>query len=236
MSKKIVFCHGDKGGVGKSVLAAALVDIALDHGPVALIEGDLKIRDLARRYEAVEGVTGYLIDLARPDSSQDAAIVLFDALERAGLPDCVIINLPASASGTVDQEADVIKAAATDMGYSIRVGWMLGAGEDSARLAAESALCRIADRKVAIHNAAFGPITHSTWPTHPARAGWRKSGGLEVEMPALAARVMSEIRDRPGRFAEFGQPAGGLTIISRQIVVSWRRAMAAGPCKILLED
>lgn len=234
MNKRIVFCHGDKGGVGKSVLAAALVDFALDHGPVALVEGDLKIRDLARRYDAVDGVTGYLIDLARPDSAQDAAIMLFDALEKAGAPPVVIVNLPASGSATVDREADLIAAAAGTMGYSMTVGWVLGAGEDSARLASESTLCRVADRKIAIHNAAFGDISRSAWLMHAARGEWKHTGGLEAQMPALAARVMAEIRDKPGRLADFEHPAGGLTIISRQIVTNWRRAVA-GLCDQLLK-
>lgn len=235
MSKKITFCHGDKGGVGKSVLAAALVDYALDIvGEVALVEGDLKIADLARRYESVPGVAGFLVDLARPDGAEDAAITLFDALEKAGSPPVVIVNLPAAASGTIDREADLIAAAAVGLGYSIRVGWMLGAGEDSARLASESTLCRVADRKIAIHNGAFGDISRSAWLSHQARAEWKQTGGMEAEMPALATRVMAEIRDKPGRLADFEQPVGGLTVISRQIVVAWRRAMT-GLCSQLLE-
>ena len=42
---KIVISHGDKGGAGKSVVAAVTVDYFLELGvSTALVEGDLKTR------------------------------------------------------------------------------------------------------------------------------------------------------------------------------------------------
>ncbi len=234
--KKIILIHGDKGGVGKSTLAAALVDIALRAGPVCVVEGDIKIADVARRYAGITGVSGLAIDLARPDGSEDAIITLFDKIEAAAAPEIIIVNLPAGASSTVDAQAEILSSVAREMGYEIRVAWLLGAGEDSARLAAESALCDIADRKIAVYNSAFGEPSRAVWMTHPARDAWLSSGGLETIMPALASRVMTEIRDRPGRYSTLAAPDSGLTVLSSRIIKNWLTAIAAGPASLMLDD
>jgi hypothetical protein len=234
--KKLIIIHGDKGGVGKSTLTCALIDLALTESPVCVVEGDVKIADVARRFTGVAGVTGLQIDLARPDGSEDAAISLFGSLESAGAPATVIVNLPASASGTIDTQSSIICAAAQEMGYDVRVGWLLGPGEDSARLAGTSAICAAADRKVAVYNGAFGAPDRAAWLNHASRAEWKKTGGLESIMPALAARVMSDIRDMPGRYSDLATAGSGLTIISRQVIKNWLRSIQIGPGRLLLED
>ncbi|MBU2768362.1 protein mobD, partial [Acidithiobacillus ferrivorans] len=51
MKQTIIFSHGDKGGVGKSVVAALLVDMALQRfGKASLIEGDTTTPDVYGRY------------------------------------------------------------------------------------------------------------------------------------------------------------------------------------------
>jgi len=236
MMKKIVCCHGDKGGVGKTVLATALIDIALAVGPVTLVEGDTKIADAAARYRGTQNLSGLLIDLARPDGSEDAAIRLFEAIEQAGSPETIIINLPASASSTIDAQADVIRAAADELGYDLRVAWLLGPGEESARLAATSDLCAVADRRIAVHNAVFGEVGRSAWTRHKAKTDWMASGGLETVLPTLAPRVMTSIRDLQGRYSVLTEPNSGLSVISRQIIKNWLRAVESGPGRLMLSD
>ena len=127
MKKKLILVHGDKGGVGKSTLASLIVDAALEaFGKVAVVEGDEKIDDVSSRFAGVQGVTGFMVDLARPDASEEAVIALFEELEGAGLPDLVVVNTPASASATLDRQAAVLVEAAHDMGYSVRMAGVPG--------------------------------------------------------------------------------------------------------------
>lgn len=220
--KHIIIVHGDKGGVGKTTVAGLSADYAVKkHGSVVVVEGDLKIGDIARRFRGVAGVQGLAVDLARPDGSEDAAVALFSEIEKLDA-DLVVINTPASASLTIDRQADIIVPAAHDLGYAVHVAWLLGPGDDSARLAGESQLCRLADRKVAIVNKAFGQTI--AWAHHPARAAWLESGGIEGELPVLSERTMAAVRDLPGRYSVIAQDLGALNTIQRSAVHRWVHA------------
>lgn len=51
---RIIFSHGDKGGVGKSTIASAIADYLQSEGePVAIIEADTQNPDVARMFENV---------------------------------------------------------------------------------------------------------------------------------------------------------------------------------------
>lgn len=235
--KKLTIVHGDKGGVGKSTLAAAIADAILEqYGRVAIIEGDEKIDDVAARFAEVPGVKGFTVDLARPDASEEAVIGLFDEIEAGGLPDHVVINTPASASATLDKQAGVLIEAAHDLGYEVCVAWLLGPDESSAALSTESALCRLADRKVAVVNGRFGDGKRFAWTKHPARTAWLESGGLESVLPALTDRAMTAISDQPGRYSTLAGPDSPLSTITRKYVHQWVRAAWDGPVRLLLED
>ncbi len=237
MKKKLVLGHGDKGGVGKSTLISLAVDYALGkYGPVAVVEGDETIDDVARRFEGVDGVTGFMVDLSRPDRPEEAVIQLFEELERHGLPDTVVINTPASASATLDKQAAIFVDAAHEMGYSVRVGWMLGPDENSAALSAQSELCKLADLKIAILNERFGDGKRFAWAKHPARAAWIASGGLEAALPALTDTACNAAREHAGRFTVLAAPGSPLTTISRRYVGDWVRKAFEGPVDMLFAD
>ena len=231
--KTLLIIHGDKGGNGKSTLSVLAADFAIEQfGRVAIVEGDAKINDVARRFAGVPEVAGYLVDLARQDASEDAAVRLFEEMERSGA-EHVIINTPASASSTIDAQADLILPAARDLGYRIVVGWMIGADEDSARLAGESRLCREADRRVAVVNERFGSLDKLIWNRHPARANWLESGGLEATLPELTARVADVVRQHPGRISSLVKTESGLPVITRTVIKRWVNSAWSGPCAML---
>ena len=55
--KTVIFSHGDKGGVGKSTIAAVMVSSIADRaGHCAIIDGDVKTPDLYNRYAGTPGV------------------------------------------------------------------------------------------------------------------------------------------------------------------------------------
>lgn len=234
--KIILIVHGDKGGIGKSLVAALATDFAVHrYGKCAVVEGDSKIDDVARRFRDVPEVSGYLVDLARADASEDAAVRLFEELERSGA-DHVVINTPASASSTIDAQSDLIVSAAHDLGYQVVVAWMVGPGEDSARLATESALCRDADRKVAVINEHFGPVEKLVWAKHPARDAWLASHGLEATLPDLTERVANDVRSSTGRISLLAHPSSGLPVITRTVIQRWVNASWTGPCTALFGE
>ena len=236
-TKKLVLGHGDKGGVGKSTLISLAIDYALGkYGPVAVVEGDETIDDVARRFEGVAGVAGYMVDLARPDRSEEAVMQLFEELERAGLPATVVINTPASASATLDKQAAIFIDAAHDLGYSVRVGWMLGPDENSAALSTQSELCKLADLRVAIINERFGDGKRFAWAKHPARAAWLAEGGRESALPALTDSAMTAVREHPGKYTDLAAPGSALSTIARRYVGDWTRKAFAGPVGMLFAD
>jgi hypothetical protein len=234
--KKLILGHGDKGGVGKSTLISLCVDFALTHGPACVIEGDATIDDVAARFVGVTGITGFGVDLSRPDASEEAVIGVFEALEREGLPDTVIINTPASASATLDRQAAVFIEAAHELGYSVRVGWMVGPDENSAALSTTSALCGLADRKIAILNGRFGDPQKFLWARHKARAAWLESGGLEAVLPPLTDTAMHAVREHMGRYTDLSKPGAALSTITRKYLGDWCRRSFEGPVAALFAD
>lgn len=112
MKKAIIFSHGDKGGVGKSTVAATITDLLLAGGKrVAIVEGDVDNADVARRFEKVSSVQIARIRLADFSEHQTAVNALFDFVHgvvEGDTADAIVVNLPASASSTIDREAELL--------------------------------------------------------------------------------------------------------------------------------
>lgn len=222
--KKMLFVHGDKGGVGKSTFAALLADFYLHQNrAIAVIEGDKTVRDVAPRFENVAEARVVEIDLARPDMSEDAVVALFSALE-SNLSDTeiAIINTPASSSSTLDKQADIIAPTVREMGFSLVVCWMVDIGVDSVLMADKSELCKMADQKVAVQNCRLKSAEALPWHRHPVREKWLSEGGIEIVLPGITERVISKVRDIQAPFSHIVQDReNGLTIVERQSLKRW---------------
>lgn len=233
---RLYVSHGDKGGVGKSLLSCLLADHLLSrHGAVTIVEGDGTISDVARRFQGVPGVSGMSVDLAKPDNALDAIMALFEALENAGSPEHVVLNLPASASATLDQCGEVIGETAEGLGYALHVAWLNAGDEDSARLCVQSELCRRADKRVVVVNDRT-PSAWQTWQSRPERKEWCKTGGQEARLPVLVERAAVVMRERPGRLVDLTEPGSGLPLVTHQVLKSWLRACNSGPVAALIGD
>lgn len=233
---RLYVSHGDKGGVGKSLLASLLIDHLLqERGVVTAIEGDNTASDVARRYAETPGVSGLSVDLSRPDNAIDAVMRLFETLEEAGAPQDVVLNLPASASATLDQVSDIFCETATGLGYRLHVAWLLGGDEDSYRLSIKSALCRQADHRVAVVNERV-PSAWAAWQAREERREWIGTGGLEARLPALTERAAVIMRDQLGKISELTQPKAGLPLITRTVIRQWLAKVENGPIAALVGD
>lgn len=227
--KTILVLHGDKGGVGKSTTATLAADwVRRQFGTVLVVEGDETIFDVAPRFDGVDGVTTIAVDLARPDMSEDAIVALFSEIERAGGDSHIVVNTPASASRTLDAQADLIVPTLEALGYTLLVGWMVDVGEDSAVLSGQSKLCALARHKIAIRNERLKPADRLPWEHHSARLAWRESGGSEGILPGLTERVAARLRDLPSVPFSALIEDQRLTIVERQAIKRWVNGAWAG--------
>ncbi|MBN2700568.1 MAG: hypothetical protein JXR29_03860 [Methylothermaceae bacterium] len=220
---QIIFSHGEKGGVGKSLIASILIDSAINKfgaDQVLVVEGDPGIKDVADRYRGY--VRGEAIPLNRPDpmAAQDAVSHLFDRIT-VHAAKVVVVNLPSAAGETLDPLApDLIAPAAEALGIEIGVTFAVGPGIESVRAAQrsqESGLVSICPpgHRLAVLNAHLGT---------PGRFAWQSEDndweGHESTLPPLLERVASKMRSIPGPLAVV-EESGDLQVIERLILKKW---------------
>jgi len=128
-SKTVIFSHGDKGGVGKSLVCATLVDLLIEDGVrVALVDGDTDNADVAQRFEN-SGIPIAKIRLSDFSEYETAVNRMLnfaqEAIERHGT-EVIVVNLPAGASATVDRDPQVIEDALGGIDAKLRVILSLG--------------------------------------------------------------------------------------------------------------
>lgn len=219
--KTILMVHGDKGGVGKSTFASLTADFVLHQfGKVAVVEGDAIAGDVGSRFVNCDGATVIYVDLARPDMSEEAVVRLFTLIEQnADMADHIVINTPASASKTLDAQADLIKPAVEALGYKFIVAWMIDIGDDSAILSTKSKMCQVADLKVAVRSERIKEISLLPWAKRPERKEWLNTGGIEVTVSALSERVIEKTRKASTYTDIMTDPK--LAVIERAAIKRW---------------
>ena len=235
--KHLVISHGDKGGVGKSIFSMLAVEFGLFSGRnVAIVEGDTKIGDVKARYEDVVSVLSVNLDKSGKDA-ENAIATLFSHLE-ALQSDLVVMNLPANSHKAIDAYAEIIVPVAQELGLQICVAWMIGRESSSATMAIESAICQLANRKMAVVNRHESDFDRDYyWFTAPQyREKWIVSGGLTGEIPELASRVGARVKEYQGQsFASLVGPESPLFIVERQIIKHWLQKSWQGSVIPLLE-
>ncbi|MGE0049354.1 MAG: hypothetical protein AB7T01_10545 [Acidithiobacillus sp.] len=223
--KHLVISHGDKGGVGKSIYSMLAVEFGLFSGRnVAIVEGDTKIGDVKARYENVVPILSVNLDKSGKDA-ENAIATLFSHLETLQ-SDFVVMNLPANSHKAIDAYAEIIAPVAQELGLQVCVAWMIGRESSSATLASESAICKLADRKMAVVNRHESDFDRDYyWFTAPQyREEWIASGGLTGEIPELASRVGAKVKEYQGQsFASLAGTESPLFIVERQIIKNWLR-------------
>lgn len=206
---RILFAHGDKGGVGKSLVAAAAVDYCIaNHRPVGLIEGDKTQPDVALRYNGLIDIEA--VNLQRSDNRQKAGRQLVDeAVQKlaanTGDSHIVVVNLPASASNTLDNIAESIVAAASIYGHTCSVVYCLGPlrpATDGIRASAQSGLIHAIKPNITVaYNEYLGNPKHWDYFTSGARdeIGTRFH---EIRIPALDEELANKVFSTRRPFSE----------------------------------
>ena len=181
MKQTIIFSHGDKGGVGKSVVAALLVDMALQRfGKVTLIEGDTTTPDVQGRYKNADMVLSVALPLNLAGDVSTAIANLAGWLENSNQGDraVTVVNLPANASETLDGLSDMLVSVCEDLGYDVAACYSIGKGADAAnslrRSLDDGFLSRLdPDRRLVVVPEFFGGKESFVWFTRPDAGNYR---------------------------------------------------------------
>ena len=235
--KRIYISHGDKGGVGKSIVAAVLTEFLLkDDTPVSLVEGDPSQPDVGIRYMDDPAVRLGALPLNRAGDAETAMADLSYWLEQeAG--DQVVINLPAGASETLDQLAEPLRMVADALGYTLYCTYSLGKGDTPAAGLAKSlnsGVLRYIDpaHRLALFPAFQGKQESFAWYSHKAR----KDADLrESVMPALSPRaVFDKMLHARGRIRTLAQEGGeGILVYDKIAMHRWLQQSFAALAPIL---
>jgi hypothetical protein len=223
---KIHFIGGEKGGVGKSVVARLLVQWAIDKQlPFAAVDADESHGALLRHYATyARGV-----DLARPESVDEIVSLALDADRR------VIVDLPAQSDRLVAAwlaEAGVLELL-RESSVDVTFWHVMDDGKDSiatlGRLLERHAGKRRDNvRFVVVENLGRGK-EFSLFDRSPARAAATAAGALTIQLPELAASAMRKVDRSDGSFwAAVNNPefaADLFTRMDRQRIKAWMLAV-----------
>jgi hypothetical protein len=219
----IHFIGGEKGGVGKSVMARLLAQYWIDRGKAfAGVDGDLSHGALVRHY----GDFSQFVDLSSNDSADQI-------LDRAlGAERRVLVDLPAQSAKTLDawlSGANVL-ALARELGAPITF-WYVSDGGFASVAHIEKSLDRYGDQvsHVVVRN--FGRSSDfSQLEASSAMSKLDAVSGKLVNLPGLDGSAMYKL---DGRGASFWAAANGtegehaLKTLERERVKLWlQRAYA----------
>ena len=215
---KIHFVGGEKGGVGKSVVARLLVQWAIDKNlPFAAVDADESHGALLRHYSTFARA----VDLTRPESVDEIVSLALDDDQR------VIVDLPAQSDRLVASwltEAAVLDLAA-ESNIDVVFWHVMDDGKDSI-----ATLGRLIDRHgskvryVIVENLGRGK-EFSLFDRSPVRAAASAAGAVTIQIPELYAPAMRKIDRSDGSFwavvnnADFAPDL--FTRMDRQRIKAW---------------
>lgn len=183
---QIHFIGGEKGGVGKSVVARLLAQYWIDRGfPFAGVDGDASHGALVRHYRDFS----QFVDLSSNDSADQI-------LDRAlGAERRVLVDLPAQSARALDawlRGANVL-ALAKELGAPITF-WHVSDGGFASVLQIDKALDRYRDgvTHVVVRNHARSK-DFSQLDASPAMSKLAALAGKVVELPELDATAMYKL-------------------------------------------
>ena len=219
---KIHFIGGEKGGVGKSVVARLFVQWCIDKQlPFVAVDADESHGALLRHYPTFARA----VDLARPESADEIASLALDADRR------VIVDLPAQSDRLVAAwlaEAGVLDLA-RESNVEVIFWHVMDDGKD-----AIATLGRLVERhaKRAAENVRFVIVENlgrgkefSLFDRSSARAAASAAGAVTIQLPELHAPAMRKLDRSDGSFwAAVNNPAFApdlFTRMDRQRIKAW---------------
>jgi len=214
---QIHFIGGEKGGVGKSVMARLLAQYWIDRGrPFAGVDGDLSHGALVRHY----GDFSQFVDLSSNDSADQI-------LDRAlGAERRVLVDLPAQSAKTLDawlSGANVL-ALARELGAPITF-WYVTDGGFASVTQIEKSLDRYGDQvsHLVVRNHGRSK-DFSQLEASRAIAKLEALSGKLIDLPELDASAMYKLDGRGSSFWAAANATDGenaLKTLERERVKLW---------------
>ncbi|MEL5850013.1 MAG: hypothetical protein U7M05_11725 [Candidatus Igneacidithiobacillus chanchocoensis] len=222
MSNRLFFSHGDKGGVGKSVLSALLVDQLLSSGKdVGIVEGDTQA-DIAIRFADLVDVSA--ANLNRSGAAEEAILAFSEALENLAGKD-VVVNLPSGAGDTLEAFAEPLVSVADALGLDVFVFYSLGhqsSATKNALRSVESGLLGAVpmENRCIAYPGFLGSPDSFDWVKSGAR---EKAGNMqEVVIPAIKPEALAmKVLSLSGPFSAMTKKDfSGLTLMEKALLQS----------------
>lgn len=186
----IFFSSGDKGGVGKSVVSASIIDVLLRAGrPVVLVDADPQ-GDQELRFSKTPNVATHVINFGVGKKEAMSEILDFASLLKSIDPTHdIVVNLPGGASETVDANAKIIHSGLSGMGLDVRVLHSMGGSDESVRSIERSITSGLLKGVKPGH----GFVVLQEFTMHAKRSAWLQSN--------LRREVLAE-----GKYVEIKMP------------------------------
>lgn len=188
MAKNIYLIGGSKGGVGKSLVTMAAVDLLQQRGEtVLLIESDTSNPDVWKTCK--DSVRAELVDL----DGADGWIQLVNLC--AAAPDSpVVINTAARNNKGVSAYGETLNGTLAELGRRLVTLWVINRQRDSLELLRDY-MNAIPDAHVhVVRNAYFGDEPKfELYNTSKLRTSVEERGGRSVTFPDLADRVADDL-------------------------------------------
>lgn len=195
---RFLLVHGDKGGVGKSMVASVLADQLISAGvPVAIIDADTRNPDVARMFNG-SGCPHTCLNLRASDGWMDA----IDFVD--GHPGYTfVLSMPAGIGESMQQEfIDFVRflKGFGKGGASVELvmWWVINLFPDSVNLLQDTlkSHAELFDKIVVVRNNIFGmPADFIFWNESPLKIAIESKGGLTVDLPPLHLRIMKKLFD-----------------------------------------
>ena len=213
---------GNKGGVGKSMLATTVASLLLANGEaVTLIEADKANPDIARRFANHAPVL--LADV----SDRNGWIELLDALETITTPH-IVMSLPAGPN-EIETIQHLLKRTLLSLGIDLQLIFCLSRQFDSIDLIGKSlnaGLATFAQKGIAVKNGFFGRDDQfDRWHHSQQRNQWMTKNFSEAYLPELNHRIVDFLESHPQPLHHLA--SAGLTTALRLDLEDWLNAAQA---------
>lgn len=220
---------GCKGGVGKSMVALALVDDLLQRGErVLLIETDTANPDVWRMYAREPGVVAETLDLDLDLDQAEGWIDLINLCDSH--PErVVVINTAARNHQGVAAHGATLNRALPELRRRLVTLWVINTQRDSLELLEDYLRSLPGTVTHVVRNTFFGsPDTFGLYPTLAVSEDIARRGGQVLTLDRLADRVSGDLYSRRlsiARAVQRGSP-DALPLGNRAELERWRETVA----------
>jgi hypothetical protein len=210
--RPLYWIGGSKGGVGKSMMAAATLDYLLEKGvPVSLVESDTSNPDVWKAYKDVVPVE--LINLDESDGWVDLVNACDQQRDRT-----FVVNTAARNNLAVTQFGQTLDSCLTELDRKLVTLWMINRQRDSLELLKEFMDAVPAADVHVVRNGYFGEASKfELYNGSHLRESVERRGGKSITMPDLADRVADDLSAKrlPLAAAAKSLPIGNRAELSR---------------------